>query len=110
MVFSSHVFVFYFLPAVLAAYYLLPRRGKHLGLTLFSYLFYGWSNPYFVALMLGSTVVDYACGLVIARDAAGGGGSGLQLSEGTPRTRRQRAALCATSTRRTSPSATSRTS
>ena len=67
MVFSSHVFVFYFLPLALLAYYAMPRRGKHLGLTLASYVFYGWCNPAFVFLMMGSTAVDYACGLVIQR-------------------------------------------
>ncbi len=72
MVFSSHLFLFYFLPAALTVYYLLPRRAKHLGLTLFSYLFYGWSNPWFVFLMMTSTVIDYVCGLLIARDTRGG--------------------------------------
>ena len=52
MVFSSHIFIFYFLPAAVAAYYLSPNRVKHLTLTLFSYVFYGWANPYFVVLML----------------------------------------------------------
>ncbi len=71
MVFSSHLFVFYFLPLALALYYLLPRRGKHLGLTLSSYLFYGWANPAFMGLMLASTVVDYFCGLTIANQGEG---------------------------------------
>jgi alginate O-acetyltransferase complex protein AlgI len=66
MVFSSHLFIFYFLPAVLGVYYLLPRRGKHLFLTLASYVFYGWANPYFVFLMLYSTLIDYVCGLQLA--------------------------------------------
>ena len=66
MVFSSHVFVFAFLPAVLAVYYLLPRRARHLGLTASSYLFYGWTNPLFMVLMASSTVVDYLCGLAMA--------------------------------------------
>jgi alginate O-acetyltransferase complex protein AlgI len=66
MVFSSHLFIFYFLPAVLALYYLMPRRGKHLFLTLASYVFYGWANPYFVFLMFYSTAVDYVCGLLLA--------------------------------------------
>jgi len=66
MVFSSHLFVFYFLPLALAVYYVLPRRTRHLGLTVLSYGFYGWANPTFMALMLGSTVVDYFCGLAIA--------------------------------------------
>jgi len=67
MVFSSIVFLFYFLPAVLAVYYLLhrvaTRHVKHAFLVLLSYVFYGWANPLFVVLMLASTLVDYLCGL-----------------------------------------------
>lgn len=37
MVFSSQLFLFWFLPAALACYYVSPRRLKHLVLTLFSY-------------------------------------------------------------------------
>ena len=65
MVFSSHVFVFYFLPLTLLLYYAAPWRGRHLVLTVLSYLFYGWANPLFVVLLLFSTVVDYLCGLAI---------------------------------------------
>jgi alginate O-acetyltransferase complex protein AlgI len=64
MVFSSHLFLFYFLPVTLLLYYGLPR-GKHLVLALLSYVFYGWANPLFVVLLLVSTVVDYFCGLAI---------------------------------------------
>ncbi|MCI5149850.1 MAG: MBOAT family protein [Candidatus Electrothrix sp. MAN1_4] len=69
MVFSSHIFLFYFLPLSLACYYILPLRARNLMLTLLSYLFYGWSNPLFTLLMLFSTVVDYFCGLVIGRNS-----------------------------------------
>lgn len=86
MVFSSHIFVFYFLPLTLLLYYLLPKRGRHLGLTLLSYLFYGWANPYFVFLMMGSTVIDYICGRGMTSE-------GQVLDEGAPRSRRQRAFL-----------------
>lgn len=65
MVFSSHLFLFYFLPLSLALYYLIPKKGKNLLLTLLSYLFYSWSNPLFSLIMLFSTVVDYFCGLLI---------------------------------------------
>ncbi len=65
MVFSSHIFLFYFLPLSLLFYYAVPRRGKNLLLTIISYIFYGWSNPLFTLLMFSSTVVDYFCGLVI---------------------------------------------
>ena len=72
MVFSSHLFVYYFLPLALLvhalSWRLLPRSARHLGLLVVSYVFYGWANPAFVLLMLFSTVVDYVCGLVI--DAA----------------------------------------
>ncbi len=74
------------MPLTLLLYYLLPRRGKHLGLTLLSYLFYGWANPYFVFLMMGSTVIDYLCGrgMTVRGDS---------LEVGAPRSRRQRAYL-----------------
>ena len=67
MVFSSHIFLFYFLPFALLLYALSPRVGKHLLLTLVSYLFYAWANPWFVFLMLFSTVVSYLCGLWMLR-------------------------------------------
>ncbi len=51
MVFSSHLFLFYFLTAALVLYYLSPRWLKHLTLTAVSYVFYGWANPLFVVLM-----------------------------------------------------------
>ncbi len=65
MVFSSHIFLFFFLPIALLLYYSVPRRGKNVILTLLSYLFYGWSNPLFTLLMFFSTVVDYFCGFII---------------------------------------------
>ena len=48
MVFSSHLFVYYFLPLALAAYFLAPRRVQNLVLTLFSFVFYGWANVAFI--------------------------------------------------------------
>jgi len=65
LVFSSHIFLFYFLPLALLLYYGVADRLKHLTLTLLSYVFYGWWNPWFTLLMLGSTAVDYGCGKLI---------------------------------------------
>ncbi len=94
MVFSSHLFIFYFLPLALAVYWLAPRPAKHLLLTLFSYLFYGWANPLFVVLMLASTVIDYIAGLVQAYDGfRGWGGPVATLDKTAARTRTQRIAL-----------------
>ena len=66
MVFSSHLFIFYFLPLALLLYYAMPQRGRNLLLTLLSYVFYGWANPLFSVLMLVSTTIDYVCGLFIS--------------------------------------------
>lgn len=65
MVFSSYLFLFYFLPLALAMYYAAPRRLKHFVLTALSYVFYGWANPLFVVLLLVSTLIDYVAGLKI---------------------------------------------
>ncbi|HUF47702.1 MAG TPA: MBOAT family protein [Vicinamibacterales bacterium] len=67
MVFSSYLFLFYFLPVALVLYYASPRRAQHAVLTTLSYVFYGWANPLFVPVLLASTTVDYAAGRVIAR-------------------------------------------
>jgi alginate O-acetyltransferase complex protein AlgI len=94
MVFSSHLFLFYFLPLTLLLYYAVPGRGKHLLLTVLSYVFYGWANPAFAILLLFSTLVDYVCGLVIARHSPFGGSPDVEaLEPGAPRSRAQRTAL-----------------
>ena len=72
MIFSSSIFLYYFLPLFLATYYASPRRLRSLVIALFSYLFYGWWRPDFVLLMLVSTVVDFTCGQGIVRDRARG--------------------------------------
>jgi alginate O-acetyltransferase complex protein AlgI len=96
MVFSSHIFLFYFLPIVLLLNYLLPFRFLTTMLTIVSYTFYGWANPKWIVLMLTSTLVDYFCGLALVRY------SGLKpqedgdlpfLPKGEPRNRAQKCAL-----------------
>jgi alginate O-acetyltransferase complex protein AlgI len=99
MVFSSHLFVFWFLPLALLAYYAAPRRARHLLLTAASYLFYGWTNPAFMGLMLLSTLIDYTAGLALAGRLAPrtwrAAGPIAPLPAGGPRTAGQRAALAA---------------
>jgi alginate O-acetyltransferase complex protein AlgI len=72
MVFSSYIFLFYFLPIFLAIYYVLPFEWKGLYpkntfITIGSYIFYGWLVPWFVLLMLASTTWDYICGKIITK-------------------------------------------
>ena len=62
MIFSSLFFVFVFLPAVLAVYFLVPRKFKNICLFLFSLLFYAWGEPVYVFLMLFTTGLDYIMG------------------------------------------------
>jgi alginate O-acetyltransferase complex protein AlgI len=71
VIFVSQIFLFWFLPAVLGVYFLLPKRARSLWLTLASYVFYGWWRPDFVGLMLFSTLVDFVAGARIgaANDA-----------------------------------------
>jgi alginate O-acetyltransferase complex protein AlgI len=70
MVFTTQVFVFYFLPLFLLVYYNLPNRWRNVWLTLGSYVFYGWWEPWFVGLMLFTTVLDFTWGKVITRPGA----------------------------------------
>jgi len=83
MVFTTHIFVFYFLPTVLLVYFALPpclrmvngssetiSRACNLWLLLMSYVFYGWWNPWFVLLMLFVTVANYVCGHLMCRPGA----------------------------------------
>ncbi len=66
MVFSSYIFIFYFLTIVLAGYYAIPNRTawRNLWLLGASYVFYAWWSPWYVTLMLGTTVVNYIAGRV----------------------------------------------
>lgn len=70
MVFTTQIFVFYFLPLFLAVYYSLPGRWRNTWLTLASYVFYGWWEPWFAGLMFFTTVMDFFWGRVITRPAA----------------------------------------
>jgi alginate O-acetyltransferase complex protein AlgI len=83
MVFSSYIFLFYFLPLVLLIYYAMPSMIRSLGksedflsrsrngfLLVMSYIFYGWWNPWFILLMLLVTAVNFLCGKIIAAPGA----------------------------------------
>ena len=82
MLFSSNVFLYAFLPAVLPAYYLLPRKLKNPILLAFSLFFYGWGEPVYLFLMMGDILLNYFCGLWIGRDRSGGKTGKLPLAVG----------------------------
>ena len=67
MLFSSIPFLYYFLPAVVLVYFLVPDKVRNAVLLLFSLVFYGWGEPKLVLLMVFTIAVFYFCGLAIGR-------------------------------------------
>ncbi|WP_054954648.1 MBOAT family O-acyltransferase [Paenibacillus dakarensis] len=67
MLFSSLLFLFVFLPLVLALYFISPWRMKNLMLFLSSLIFYAWGEPVYIVIMLISTITDYSFGLLLGR-------------------------------------------
>ena len=59
MVFSSNIFLFFFLPVFLAAYFITPRKFRNYTLLLFSLIFYAYGAPDFVFLLVGECIVNY---------------------------------------------------
>lgn len=71
MLFSSIPFLYYFLPLVLAAYFVTPARFRN-GVLLFSSLFfYAWGEPKYVLLMAVSILCGYGFGLLLERYRGG---------------------------------------
>lgn len=66
MVFSSVLFLFFYLPVVLAVHYLSPPKWRNAVLLAFNLLFYGWGEPVYIVLMVFTIAVDYADGLLVA--------------------------------------------
>jgi len=65
MVFSSSIFLFFFLPLVIAGYYLLKEDYRIYFLLLASLFFYAWGEPKYVLIMLLSIVINYTFGMLI---------------------------------------------
>lgn len=96
MVFTSHVFLFYFLPLVLGLYYLLPFRARTALIAVSSYVFYGWANPIWAVLMFFGSGVDYICGVGLLKlSGLPDEPSGLPpvIDRRLPRTRKMKALL-----------------
>jgi len=70
MLFSSIPFLYYFLPAVILVYFLVPRVLKNTVLLVASLLFYAWGEPKYVLLMAFSILLFFFCGLAIGKAKA----------------------------------------
>ena len=67
MLFSSITFIGFFLPIVLALYFIVPQRTyRNAILLIASLLFYMWGEPKFVFLMVASVLFNYVMGILIA--------------------------------------------
>lgn len=67
MVFSSGLFLFFFLPALLTIYFLVVNRYKNIVLLAASILFYAWGEPKNILLMLASIVMNYLFGILMEK-------------------------------------------
>lgn len=67
MVFSSTVFIFFFLPIVLVVSLLLPRKAQNVWLLITSLLFYAWGGVSYTVILLASLVMNYVTGLLMDR-------------------------------------------
>ena len=69
MLFSSTIFLFMFLPAVLLGYYLVFRKvtWRNYFRLLMSLLFYAWGEPVLLILLLTSVFANWVLGLGIAK-------------------------------------------
>ena len=59
MVFSSNVFLLYFLPLFLIFYFVCPKKFRNYVILLFSIVFYGYGAPDFILWLLGSTIANF---------------------------------------------------
>lgn len=71
MLFNSYIFIFLFLPAAVAGYYILNRFKRNAAANLFltgmSLWFYGYFNPWYLFILVGSVLVNFMISKGLAR-------------------------------------------
>jgi len=76
MLFNSYTFLFAFLPLTLLGFWVLTSVGNAraalLWLLAMSLVFYGWWNPVYLILLLGSVAANFWLGLVLANATRSG--------------------------------------
>ena len=65
MVFSSLIFLFVFLPIVLAIYYAIPLKMKNIFLLIASFLFFAWGGVGYSLILVTSLLINYFFGLLL---------------------------------------------
>jgi len=59
MVFSSNVFLLYFMPAFFLVYFLMPKKTRNYVLLLASLIFYAWGAPEFIIQLIASLIANF---------------------------------------------------
>ena len=76
MLFNSYIFIFVFLPITLLGFHVIGSQGRHkvalAWLVAASLFFYGWWNPAYLGLILGSMLFNYAVGVALSSRAGNG--------------------------------------
>ena len=67
MVFSSIIFLYLFLPAVIALYFFSPKKSRNLILLISSLFFYAWGEGFYILVMIASILINYTGGIMINR-------------------------------------------
>ncbi|MBR6917960.1 MAG: MBOAT family protein [Clostridia bacterium] len=62
MVFSSLEFLFLYFAISIFIYFAVPLKWRNAVLLVVSLVFYGWGEPVYVFLMIGTILIDYVCG------------------------------------------------
>ncbi len=74
MLFNSHIFIFVFLPCVIAGYFLLNHWRKEnaakVFLAVMSLVFYGYYHWSYLYIIIGSILVNYTLGRLIIKDGS----------------------------------------
>ena len=66
MVFSSLLFLFWFIPIFFAVYYVCPAKWRNIVLFAGSIVFYAWGEPAYLILIFISIIVNWLAGLGLA--------------------------------------------
>ena len=83
MVFSTPIFMFWFLVLTMGIYFVVPRKFRNLVLLCSSLFFYYWGEQEYVLIMFLSTVIDYTHGLLVEQCKQKGDIKGAKIAVGS---------------------------
>ena len=70
MIFSSIPFLYYFLPAVILLYFIVPKKMANSVLLLASLFFYGYGEPKMLPVMVVTIIAAWVLGLMVPKHKA----------------------------------------